>query len=46
VVQTLLLVSGVMSPKMDSLLSELGQALHPLGLSSHNIGEVRQQWRW
>ena len=30
---------------LDSLLNDLCQALKPLGLSSHNLSEVMQQWR-
>jgi hypothetical protein len=32
---------------LNPLLGELGQALHPLSLSCHDLNEVRQWWwRW
>ena len=35
------------SPELNRLLGELGQALHPLSLSSHDLNKVRQWWwRW
>ena len=35
------------SPVLNPLLGDLGQALHPLSLSSHDLNEVRQWWwRW
>ena len=38
---------GVWSPELNRLLGELGQALHPLSLSCHDLNEVRQWWwRW
>ena len=33
------------SPILNPLLGNLGQALHPLSLSSHDLNEVRQWWR-
>ena len=33
------------SPVLNPLLGDLGQALHPLSLSSHDLNEVRQWWR-
>ena len=44
-VQAFLLGGGVWSRVLNPLLGDLGQVLHPLSLSSHDLNEVRQWWR-
>jgi len=36
----------VLTPVLDSLHNDMCQALKPLDLSSHNLSEFRQRWRW
>jgi hypothetical protein len=43
-VQAFLLGGGVWSTVLNPLIGDLGQALHPLSLSSHDINKVRQWW--
>jgi len=36
----------VLTPVLDSLHNDMCQALKSLDLSSHNLSEFRQRWRW